>query len=368
MNSRPRLPSFLSRRLRLLPITGSLAVACLLVPGFALRPAAATAPAAAKPVKVFVLAGQSNMVGQGSIRLMEYQLEASKTDGLFDHWREGDDQWATRNDVWVKFRDRAGKLTVGGYAGNGRIGPELEFGRVLGDHYEQPVLLIKTAWGGKSLFVDFRPPSAGLPPAEVLAGLLHGLQRRNPDATPEDAKALCGHYYREMIAEVEHTLANLGELFPEYEGQGYELEGFVWFQGWNDMINTDYTDAYAENMARFIRDVRKDLKAPRLPFVIGQLGVDGVKNDLNPKTVAFKEAQARAAALPEFKGNVAIVPTDVFWDTEAEAVFAKGWRENLEEWKTVGDDYGYHYLGSVKTFCKIGKAFAEAMLAMQPAN
>ena len=71
------------------------------------------------------------------------------------------------------------------------------------------------------------------------------------------------------------TLADLKTHFPDYAGQGYELAGFVWFQGWNDMINADATAEYTANLAHFIRDVRKDLKAPKLPFVIGQMGVDG---------------------------------------------------------------------------------------------
>jgi alpha-galactosidase len=116
-------------------------------------------------------------------------------------------------------------------------------------------------------------------------------------------------------------------------------------------------------MAHFIRDVRKDLKSPNLPVVIGQMGVDGKKPNAN--IVKFKEAEAQAAALPEFKGNVALVKTDQFWDTDAEAVFKKGWRENLKEWNTVGSDYGYHYYGSVKTMSKIGQAFAKAMLDLQ---
>ena len=167
-----------------------------------------------------------------------------------------------------------------------------------------------------------------------------------------------------MLQEVSDTLENLGQHFPEYHGQGYEIAGFVWFQGWNDMINPDYTAAYAENMAHFIRDVRKDLKVPNMPFVIGQMGVDGVEAKPEPNKQAFKDAQAAAAALPEFQGNVELVKTDVFWDMAADAVFRKGWRENLEEWNKVGSDYPFHYLGSVKTYSLIGKAFGEAMIEL----
>ena len=258
-----------------------------------------------------------------------------------------------------------GNLTVG-YGSPQRIGPELEFGNTVGDHYDEQVLIIKTAWGGKSLFRDFRPPSAGLPADEVLQKLLENQQKRRPQTTLADVKESFGRFYREMLGEVRGTLANIEEVFPEYEGQGYEIAGFVWFQGWNDMINSERTQpSTPKNMANFIRDVRKDLDAPKLPFVIGQLGVGGTEGKPNRKRQAFKDAQAAAGELPEFQGNVAVVKTDAFWDTTADAVFQKGWRDHIEEWEKVGSDYPFHYLGSVKTHIGIGRAFGNAILELR---
>lgn len=313
------------------------------------------------PVKVFILAGQSNMEGKAKVSLLEYQVRQPATRDLFKHWQK-EDQWIERDDVWIKFLDRKGKLTVG-YGSPKCIGPELEFGTVVGDHYAEQVLLIKTAWGGRSLYRDFRSPSAGLPAQEVLDKMLAEQQKRNPKATLEEVKKSFGASYRAMLEEVNETLTELKKYFPEYAGQGYELAGFVWFQGWNDMINRDYTAEYAVNLAHFIRDVRKDLKSPKLPFVIGEMGVGGLKPEANVKK--FKEAQAAVMEVAEFKGNVALVKTDVYWDTEAEAVFQKGWRENLEEWNKVGSDFPFHYLGSAKTLCRIGRAFGQAILELR---
>src|SRR5262249_12252134 len=161
------------------------------------------------------------------------------------------------------------------------------------------------------------------------------------ETTLEEVKKPFGASYRAMLEEVNGTLADLKASFPEYAGQGYEIAGFVWFQGWNDMINATYTAEYAVNLEHFINDVRKDFKAPKMPFVIGEMGVGGVKADAGVKR--FKEAQGAVMKGGAFKGNVALVKTDVFWDTEAEAVFKKGWRENLAEWNKVGSDYPYHY-------------------------
>jgi alpha-galactosidase len=319
------------------------------------------AAAHAKPVKVFILAGQSNMEGKAKMSLVDFQATQETTAPMLAHLRK-DGKWIERDDVWIKFLDRKGKLTAG-FGSPKCIGPELQFGHVVGERYDEPVLLIKTAWGGRSLYRDFRSPSAGMPEQAVLDKMLADAQKRKPETKMDDITKPFGASYRAMLQEVNDTLANLKTHFPEYDGGGYELAGFIWFQGWNDMINDSYTAEYAANMAHFIRDVRKDFKSPRLPFVIGQMGVDG--KNANPKTQKFKDAQAAVMDLDEFKGNVALVKTDQYWDYDAEAVFKKGWRENLEEWNKVGSDYPYHYLGSPKTMLGIGQGLADAVIELR---
>ncbi len=314
-----------------------------------------------RPIKVFVLAGQSNMQGKAKVSLLEYQLTQPATRALFAPLRHGE-RWVERDDVWIRYGKEKGRLTVG-YGSPKCVGPELGFGLVVGDHYAEPVLLIKTAWGGKSLYRDFRPPSAGLPPAAVLDRMLAARRKDRPEATPDDVKAAFGASYRAMLAEVRETLADLKGSFPDHAGQGYEMAGFVWFQGWNDMIDAAATAEYAANQAHFIRDVRKDLQAPSLPFVIGEMGVGGDHPEAGVKR--FRAAQAKVMELAEFQGNVALVDTARFWDTEAEAVFRRGWRANLAQWNKVGSDYPYHYLGSPRTMLHIGRAFGEAMLALR---
>lgn len=335
---------------------------CLLASWLLLSLSAAAADR--PPIKVFILAGQSNMEGKAKLSLLDYQVAQPATRELFAHWQK-DGKWIERDDVQIKFLDRAGKLTVG-YGSPKCIGPEMEFGTVVGDHYQEPVLLIKTAWGGRSLFRDFRSPSAGLPKDEVLQKMLADVQKKKPEATLDEIKAPFGASYREMLKEVKQTLADLKKHFPDDADRGHELAGFIWFQGWNDMINADYTAEYTVNLQHFIRDVRKDLKSPKLPFVIGQMGVDGLKANANVQK--FKDAQAAVLDAEEFKGNVALVKTDVFWDTTAEAVYKKGWRENIDEWNKVGSDYPFHYLGSCHTMRDIGHALAEAAIKLRGAK
>ena len=146
---RLRENSAMRQRIRFLILTLSLSA-----PGHTIR--AAETPV----VKVFILAGQSNMEGKAKVALLEYQVKQPATRPLFAHF-EKDGKWQERDDVMIRFLDRKGPLTVG-YGSPGCIGPELQFGWTAGDHFREPVLLIKTAWGGRSLWRDFRPPSAGM--------------------------------------------------------------------------------------------------------------------------------------------------------------------------------------------------------------
>ncbi len=318
-----------------------------------------------KKIKVFILAGQSNMEGKAKISLLEYQVDQTETRDFFKHLRK-DGKWVVRDDVWINFLNRKGNLTVG-FGSPNCIGPELEFGNTVGDYFEEQVLIIKTAWGGKSLGRDFRPPGSGLPSEEKLRQIVQktnerNKKRRKPEVTINDVRDMYGKYYREMIKEINTTLLELKTRFPQYKGQGFEISGFVWFQGWNDMFDPDFLENYGKHMASFIRDVRKDLNRPDLPFVIGQMGQNG-PDGASEKMQIIKDAQASIELIPEFKGNTKVVKTDVFWDKKA-AALVKNWREHIEEWNKVGSDYGYHYLGSAITFSKIGRAFGQATLEL----
>ncbi|MDY3559653.1 sialate O-acetylesterase [Gemmata sp. JC673] len=328
-------------------------------------PARADAP---KPVKVFLLAGQSNMEGKAPNALLDSQAADAKTKDLFAHLRAGD-KWAVRDDVFVKFLDRKGPLTVG-FGSPGRTGAELEFGTALGNHFDEPVLLVKAAWGGHSLYKQFRPPAAGLPADAVLEKELKQARDRvrqnneknkktDPLPTLDEIKKGYGESYRAMLAEVKGATENMGTLFPALKGRPFEVAGFVWFQGWNDQYNGAETE-YEANLKHLINDVRKDLKAPKLPVVIAAMGQNGSKPATGAMLV-IQKAQLAMNEVPEYRGNVKAIRTDVLVDKAAEELFPT-WRENKEKWDKVGGDFPYHYLGSAIWFNRIGKSMADAML------
>ncbi len=340
-------------------LTGIWLTTCLL----ALLPAASGSEKG--KLKVFVLAGQSNMEGKAKLELLEHQIRAPETRERFAHLhRKG--EWVERSDVFISFLNRRGKLTVG-FGSPNCIGPELEFGNVVGDHFKEPVLIIKAAWGGKSLGRDFRPPSSGLPSKEKLEAILaktneENRKRKRPEVTMDDIRSSYGHYYRLMLEEVRSNLDQLPKRFPELKGWEPEIAGFVWFQGWNDMFDPDFVSGYGQHLAHLIQDVRRDLGAPTLPVVIGQMGQNGFQ-PAEGNMAIIQQAQARVASVPELGGNVRVVATDAFWDPAADALIAN-WQDHVEEWKKVGSDRGYHYLGSAITFSEIGRAFGESMLEL----
>ena len=119
-----------------------------------------------------------------------------------------------------------------------KIGPEFTFGIFIQKLLDEPILIIKTAWGGKSLHTDFRPPSAG--PYKFNESQLEGFEKQGKDieAIKTDKAKATGHYYSLMIDHVKHVLVDIKRVYPEYDPeQGHELAGFVWFQGWNDMVD-----------------------------------------------------------------------------------------------------------------------------------
>jgi hypothetical protein len=293
----------------------------------------------ARKLKVFILAGQSNMQGQAVADLAGGNYNEGKgtlvdvmskpeAGARYAHLKQPDGSWTVRNDVWVRYQRegqplQAGPLSLGfgAYASKHHFGPEYQFGHVVGQAYRDQVLLIKTAWGGKSLYRDFRPPSAG---GEV------------------------GPYYTKMVAEVREALANLKKDFPAYDGAEVELAGFVWYQGWNDGVNPKTAvPEYEQNLAHLIHDVRKEFGAPKLPVIVGEL--TGPWVDAPKEWTALRKAQANVAEYPEFKDNVVFVPTRTFV-------------RKPEDSPNPG--HGHHEFGNAETCFLVGDAFGKAAVQM----
>jgi alpha-galactosidase len=338
-------------------------LATLIIPALAILAMAAMpagAQAADDTVKLFVMAGQSNAEGKAKTDLWDYQAEAPDTKDFFAHFRK-DGKWIVRDDVFIKFLGRHGNLTVG-YGSPGCTSSELEFGFILGDYYQEPVIVIKTAWGGHSLYQKFRSPSAGMPAEDRLEKELENARKKNPKATMEDIKAQYGISYRNMMSEIKDLQENYATLFPAMKGKKLEIAGFYWFQGFNDKFGEYAPKEYEQNMKLFIQDVRKDLNVPNLPFVIAAIGTNMSKEPSGANKEVM-DAQLAMNDVPEFKGTVKAFRTDLLVDKKAEAAYPT-WKQNFEEWKKVGSGRPYHYLGSAIWYTRIGKAAGNAMVEL----
>ena len=290
--------------------------------------------AGSSPLKVFILAGQSNMLGQGNISpadtqgTLEYTV-ANDPDDTYGAIGSGPGSWVIRDDVWIRDQGgAAGGLTIGYGSGSTTVGPELGFGHHVGDLYENQVLIVKAAWGGKSLGVDFRPPSSG---------------------------GTTGFYYHEILRLVDEAITRLSIDFPEYAGQGTpEIAGFAWHQGWNDRVDPGRSAEYESNMANFIRDIRSDLGVPDLPFVIATSAMDsGV---VYTQVEQAQLAMADPAKYPGFAGNVAVIDTRQDYD-------------GLEFWQPAEQspaNQGFHWNRNAMTFVNMGLAMGDAMAALAP--
>ena len=378
----------------------------------------------ANPLKIYLLVGQSNMQGHAAERTLAHLGMDPKTVPLLKAIQNADGSAKVHDQVWISSIDtseesgvKEGKLTVG-YGAGGRepkIGPELTFGITMQKQVGEPILIIKTSWGGKSLNTDFRSPSAG--PYQFNQGQIENFKKRGQDLAEERRKRAerTGVYYRLILEHTHKVLDNIKRVYPAYNAKAsYELAGMVWFQGWNDMVDSGTYptrgqpgsyDAYSKNLAHFIRDVRRDLKAPKLPFVIGVMGAGGPIAKYSPNQMRyagihgeFRKAMAAPTKLPEFKGNVTAVFTENYWDGQLSELVDRRGKINAKRRELAKDqsltraqrdkaiaeftdeiytreeqaileagvsNAAYHYLGSAKILTQIGQAFAEALVAME---
>lgn len=248
-------------------------------------------------------------------------------DGLWS-MLQSDGEWTVLENAFLYFENGAGDLirdhvTIGLGAFDNLIGPELMFAHQMDAYFDEPILIIKTAWGGLSLAEDFRPPSAG---------------------------ETTGPYYLEMIDIVENVTTNLATELPELGTTEFELSGFVWFQGWNDAGAEDFLSEYESNLHHLVSDVRNDLGSPNLPIVVASSGQGGYEDhwgwmqDIQEIISVAQENVACDDTL--YGGTVGFVDTKPFYMDILESP----------------DDAGYHFNNNALTFLNIGKSMGDEMV------
>jgi hypothetical protein len=209
-----------------------------------------------------------------------------------------------------------------------KIGPEYAFGQVIGNYYpSNNVLIIKCAWGGRDLAERFRPPSAVT----------------NRGGRP-------GEFFSAIIDNARDVLTNLDTEFPEWSGQGYEIVGFGWHQGFNDRINTSFSAEYKDNLPDLISDLREVFNKPNLPFVVASTGMDAGLAESPPYTgySAVEKAQLWVAGVAQ-PANVLSSDTRSFWRDAADSPVPSG-------------NQGFHWNWNAETLFLIGKTMGDDMV------
>ncbi|MFO1054644.1 MAG: sialate O-acetylesterase [Planctomycetota bacterium] len=310
------------------------------------------------PVQVFILMGQSNMVGFGRVADAGKKgtlEEICEEEGKYHHLRDDKGTWLVRDDVWcvkTTVGQKQGWLQPGFGASKDFIGPEFQFGQVVGDAIDAPVLIIKASQGNRSLGWDILPPGSE---RFEFKGRTYAGYRDTPDSWVEgepkkEVNWYAGKQYDDFVHDIHEVLDDLPKFFPDYHGQGCEIRGFVWWQGHKDQ-NDAHASRYEQNLVRLIECLRKEFEAPKAPFVLATIGFGG----MNLKGPGLKVLEAQLAVsgetgkYPQFAGNVKSIDARPFW---------------REKDVSPNQRQDYHYWHNAATYLDVGDALGRAMVEL----
>ena len=232
-----------------------------------------------KPVKVFILMGQSNMLGMGKVAGGEGSLDnAVKAKKKYPYLVDEAGNWTERKDVRNVRVMSSGTgnmrvfnnewMTIKG----GRIGPEFGIGHYLGYVTDAPVMILKSCIGNRSLGWDLLPPGSERFEYEgkIYAGYKDSPASWDKGTEPKPIGWYAGMQYDGDTANAKKVLAELDKYYPG--AKRYEIAGFFFWQGDKDRYNAAHASRYEQNLVHFIKQLRKDFNAPNAKFVVATLG------------------------------------------------------------------------------------------------
>ena len=314
-----------------------------------------------KPVQVFILMGQSNMLGMGKVVGGEGSLEhAVKEMKKYSYLAGEAGSWTELKNV------RNVRVMVGKGGGmqvyNNEwmtvktcktIGPEFGIGHCLGDAIDAPVMILKSCIGNRSLGWDLLPPGSekyeaevterGQKVVKVFAGYKDSPDSWVKGTEPKPIAWYAGKQYDDDVANAKKVLAELGTYCPG--ATKYEVAGFFFWQGEKDVGNAVHAQRYEQNLVRFIEQLRKDFNAPGAKFVLATLGeaTKGCGGNEGLVLDAQLAVDGNSAKHPEFKGNVATVYSNPM---------------------SHGGSGNSHYGGNAETYMDVGEAMGKTMIEL----
>ena len=315
-----------------------------------------------KPVQVYILLGQSNMLGFGTVKGdKEGTLEhAVKTKKMYPYLADDAGNWTERKDVKNAFVMGSGLRNMGTKKNEwltikgGRIGPEIGIGHHVGEATDAPVLILKSCIGNRALGWDLLPPggegfeftdSKGV--TWVHPGYKGSPERWKKGEEPKKINWYAGMQYDGDVARAKKVLSELDKFYPG--AKSFEIAGFFWWQGDRDSRSEALSSRYQKNLVHLIKTLRKDFNAPKANFVCASLGQTkkGATNGGGKILEAMLAVDGTSGKYPEFKGNVASVYTHPL---------------------SKGGSSGGHYSGNAETYMNIGEAMGQAMVKLLKAG
>jgi hypothetical protein len=245
------------------------------------------------------------------------------------------------NNQWLKIKGR-------------EIGPEIGIGHKIGHALDEPVLILKSCNGNRSLGWDLLPPgSKGFEYSDngttyTYAGYKESPNRWVKGTTPQPIGWYAGKQYDIDIGLAKSVLVQIGTYYP---GAGkYEIAGFFFWHGWKDAADAGHASHYEQNLVQLIEQVRRDFAAPKVPVVCATLCETAKGSGGNAGKIldAQLAVDGESGRYPQFKGNVATVYTNPH---------------------SHGGTAGSQYDGKAQTFMDVGLAMGDAMLKLlRPAS
>lgn len=281
-----------------------------------------------QPVQVFILMGQSNMLGFGNAGQLK-GIAAEEYPYLVDD----SGNWNVRKDVRNVFycmgkQRYNGWLTAENGNGSGKFGPEIGIGNYLGEVIDAPVLILKSCVGNRALGWDLLPPSA--------VGTGVGGKSYQGDSESSNRKVkeprdgwYAGLQYDQDVGAAQNVLRNLSDYYPG--ATEYDVAGFFWWQG-NAEQGKGNVETYDKNLAYLFSDLKKDFNAPNAKFVCATLGEHDKSDTLSQKMYAFAGSH-----------------------NDAEVFYSK---------PVARGGSGGHYGGDPNTYMNVGEGMGKLMLEL----
>ena len=318
-----------------------------------------------KPVQVYILLGQSNMLGFGRINPMKGNPEGSLTHAvnekkLYPYLIDDDSNWTERKDV------RNVRVMGSGTGGmrlfnnewmtikGGNIGPEIGIGHQVGNVTDAPVMILKSCIGNRALGWDLLPPgSEGFEFTDekgvtwIHPGYKGTPERWKKGTEPKKINWYAGMQYDGDVARAKNVLDELETYYPG--AKEYEVAGFFWWQGDRDSRSAALSSRYEKNLVHLINQLRKDFNAPNAKFVCASLGQTerGVTDGGGKLLDAMLAVDGKSSKYPEFKGGVATVYSHPL---------------------SKGGSSGAHYGGNAETYMNVGEAMGQSMVELLKAD